>query len=513
MSEKEFYNGLGFDDNPFQFTNADEEERLADYFIPPPYFATVIGNPEKPSPSIVFAPRGGGKSAQRRMIELEANKLDILSVTYDRFEFSRDENLESVSLMYHLDNIITRVLLGILYKIDSLSLTDSSFHAEEREFIRGLCQQYLGHLTQQELVGAIKSLRSFEDKIRIKVKEYISPISGFINLILTAHNIPTINFDVAGPKQVRLDQSQKYNLEQLGRLAKSLGFKSVYILIDKVDETQYTGNDSGASYKLIESLIRDLELLSISGYCFKFFLWDEIKPYHIKYARPDRVQEFDLNWEFRKIKEALSKRLDAFSKGKITSLSQITGFPTANDFITNMVLFFSNNSPRDVVRICQEICARQIEIDSNSNAISMDAVYQGIDSYCLKRTNELIDSSKLRDLKKLRKLDFTINYVASNILKIGNQAASGKIQGWISSGLVKKIGEKKVNTSYRPVYHYAVVDVRLARVIFEELSILDFVVQKIERCSRCWEVVIRDYEASEEYTCHSCGNNILKDNV
>jgi hypothetical protein len=36
MGEKEFLTRLGFQANPFQFTNADEEDHLQSYFVPPP---------------------------------------------------------------------------------------------------------------------------------------------------------------------------------------------------------------------------------------------------------------------------------------------------------------------------------------------------------------------------------------------------------------------------------------------------------------------------------------------
>lgn len=69
MDELSFYKGIGFKSNPFQYTNADQEENLEKYFIPPPYFQSVWGDPSKPSSCVIFAPRGGGKSAQRKMIE------------------------------------------------------------------------------------------------------------------------------------------------------------------------------------------------------------------------------------------------------------------------------------------------------------------------------------------------------------------------------------------------------------------------------------------------------------
>jgi len=63
-------NRLGFVADPFAKTNADEEERLDSYFIQPPFFESVFGDPKTPKSSIVFAPRGGGKTALKRKIEL-----------------------------------------------------------------------------------------------------------------------------------------------------------------------------------------------------------------------------------------------------------------------------------------------------------------------------------------------------------------------------------------------------------------------------------------------------------
>ena len=62
------YTNLGFDKNPFAYTNADEEENLEEYFISPPYYENIQGDYNSPSSNIVLAPRGSGKTAQRKML-------------------------------------------------------------------------------------------------------------------------------------------------------------------------------------------------------------------------------------------------------------------------------------------------------------------------------------------------------------------------------------------------------------------------------------------------------------
>ena len=47
-----FLERFEFAADPFEFTNADEEPHLAEYFVPPPYFPAVLGDPEnRVSPS------------------------------------------------------------------------------------------------------------------------------------------------------------------------------------------------------------------------------------------------------------------------------------------------------------------------------------------------------------------------------------------------------------------------------------------------------------------------------
>lgn len=64
MTKKEYIEFLGFNENPFQYTNADNESNLLDkYFIAPDYFEDVWGDPDSPASNIIYAPRGGGKTA------------------------------------------------------------------------------------------------------------------------------------------------------------------------------------------------------------------------------------------------------------------------------------------------------------------------------------------------------------------------------------------------------------------------------------------------------------------
>jgi hypothetical protein len=91
MSNDDLPHNLGFDRDPFAKTNADEEELLESYFIEPPFFKAVYGDIEAPKSAVVYAPRGGGKTALKRRIELSARTEPFLCVIYNSFPYGRIE--------------------------------------------------------------------------------------------------------------------------------------------------------------------------------------------------------------------------------------------------------------------------------------------------------------------------------------------------------------------------------------------------------------------------------------
>lgn len=108
-----------------------------------------------------------------------------------------------------------------------------------------------------------------------KFKDFWRKNVGFmesvVNFLLKSYGIDAIDLPDVKQEEKRLAETYKYQLESLLKLVKKLHFKSIYILIDRTDETEQTGNDPEATYRLIQPLIKDLELLGIEGYGFKFF--------------------------------------------------------------------------------------------------------------------------------------------------------------------------------------------------------------------------------------------------
>lgn len=506
MDEITFFNNLGFEEDPFKFTNADEEDKLEQYFIPPSYFDSVWGNPKKPRPTFIFAPRGGGKSAQRRMIESKSNEYGkVLALTYSRFEFG-DKKLDDITTKDHIHQILTIGIVGLLTHLNSNKDLINKLNETEKKILKTLIQENLGNIQEFELKSAVDSLKSFSDKAKEFWNRYFGAINTLSNALLQYFNlqgVSLVKFEDGGAK---LTRSFKYRLEIFRDLCLKLGFESVYVLLDKVDENELTGNKAEDSFKMIQSLIRDLELLEMDKFGFKFFLWDQLQPHFIEYSRPDRIDQFTLEWSDKELERMLSMRLKAYSGGNITTLEQLTKDFEKN--LTHLVILFAQKSPRDAIRICKQIIAEQRENNPESVHLESKAIQKGIENFCKIRALEITNEAKIRDLRKIGFIEFTISFLANDVFKFNRNSARNKVTPWENLGIVKKIGTIIVKTSNKPVNNYAISDIRVAKYVFEMMSVLEFIEDKYKKCPSCDDMLLRDWDIPKKKECSKCRNEI-----
>ena len=505
------YEALGFSGHPFAKTNADEEPNLKDYFVPPAYFDAIIGDPRTPTSSIVLAPRGAGKTAQRRMVEDHGIGSRFLAVTYDRFEFSAGETVTGLSLQYHLRNIISRVLVSFLSYVSDKPETIHGLSKAQKKDLSLFIQTYLGSLTGDRIQELMKELRSLPEKFKAFWSENVGFMESVVNFLLKHYDLDPIDLPDVKQEEKRLAETYKYQLETILGLVKRIGFEFIYVLIDKVDETEQTGNDAQSTYSLIQPLIRDLELLGLEGYGFKFFLWNRIEPYYRADARPDRVPQYELNWLREDLKRMLSARLKAFSDGAISSFAQLMANDTVVD-IDDIICVMSNGSPRNIIRMCERIYAMQGERFAESAKIEFLAVDKGILAFSEMLFLELYGIDTLREMQRVGRELFTTNYIANDVLKISVQGARNKITGWNKAGLVQQVGTVAVPPARRPVNFYCAVDPITVRLMHRTTQLDEFFKDRWLPCGYCKTdnlVNIDLYPQDNEAVCRRCGRELI----
>lgn len=514
-----FFSSLGFDENPFAHTNADEEERLPQYFVPPPYFDSVFGDPEKPQSFIVFAPRGGGKSAQRRMIESKSADNNVLAITYDQFEFPDIKKASEITISHHLRLIIRTILIGLLIQLNSNSILENKLTKEDKQIFLKLAAEHLSSIKSSDLKIAIESLKSLKDKVKDFWNEWIPAIGFGLQAVLKLLKpIEDLGDNISNltrfyDPEFKSSDNLKFQLKLLVDLSTKLGWKSIYILVDRVDESAFTGNNSQDSFDLIQPLLRDLQLLEFRGIAFKFFLWDQLQPLCENVVRTDRVKVEILDWDDEMLTIMWESRLSAFSNKKITRLQQVSQplMPTADD----LCLIFANHSPRDLIRIGDQILDEHREIASIPEQIQENAIYKAIDKFCTKRASEVIRKEKvLNELKKARQVDFTIAYLASQIFREQPNTTRNRMVSWRSENAIIDIDriEDVSSKTERPVKLFAIKDIRVAKEIYPELTISEFLNKKYKKCPRCNAIVLRDWGDVDSSTlCQDCQYNLANE--
>ncbi|WP_379553514.1 P-loop ATPase, Sll1717 family [Qipengyuania sp. DGS5-3] len=493
-----FFSSFGFVENPFASTNADKEPRLSSYFVSPPYFSSVRGDPQDPRSNVIFAPRGAGKTAQKVMLEdyAESEKENpIFSITYDEFRTFNRSRLSQLGVDWHLTQIIQRLLAGILALVEEGH--GSQLTEQEKRTLAYSFKNFLGSLSAAEAEKTFNSVRSALERIGAFKDKHGQNIAAIIAALATKWGFDAPN--IKAIEQELKEESLTDIFVRLKNIIIGFGFKSLYILVDRVDEVSDLANDAEASQKFVAPLVNNLHLLETDNVAFKFFLWDRMEDFVTAAGfRPDRVAVYRLNWSPGELEDMLSKRLSAFSDGRIQSLNQLTDGSVDID-LDKLVCLLSIGSPRDVIRLAQRIVDEHTRIVDDGSPLAIGAIEAGIQKFSRERSLELY-GAKTDELIKIGMVSFTIGDLASDIFRISNQAARQKIQNYLTLGAIQKSGEIE-NPGNRPLHQYSLADPRLAFVVLSAYGLKECLSAVCFMCQRCSQLLVRE---GPEMSCQVC---------
>lgn len=508
LSPDSFLGSRGFSENPFILTNADEEQNLSSYFVPPPFFDAVLGQAAEPKSCTVFAPRGGGKPAQKVMIEatsrVSSNDASFLCLTYDRFILPDKFSPKSASLDWHLLNIVRILTASLLVDIeehDKQGLLDQ----EEKDFLVKTARNYLFDINLSEFQNLIYSMRNWQGHAEDIFKKYGGQIANLLTAIAARFDLGKI--EALGGTVDNTRATLIVYFERLISVAQKLGYRAVYILVDRVDETSVTQNDANSSFEFIQSLLLDLHVLETKGCAFKFFLWDQVRSKYISAGgRTDRIPLYSLNWNFNEMSTMLSERLKAYSEGKVKSMSELLADDDGFD-LHSLVTILAFGSPRDMIRLCKAIVDEKTRVKNEPGILERRFVNQGISTFSDQRSLELF-GGLMEDLRKVGLASFTISMLANDIFRVTANAISRKIQIWTDQGAVVRSGEVP-NPGARPQNLYSLSDPRLCFSVKSQYITDAILESNLFICPSCDAINI--YEQEDVTSCRHCQSPIDDD--
>ena len=498
----DFFGIHGFTEDPFASTNAANEPLIESYFVDPPFFPAVVGDPRSPKSNVVFAPRGGGKTAQKIMIEKRsAEAKRFLCISYDRFPTENIKQPSDASAEYHLTNITRSLLLAVVLELDTLKFSNQSrLHDFEKQMIVDLSKLYFGKFSAEKFKESLNSIKSLGNRASDAWNKYGDAIASLMNVAATYFGLGKL--EAKKVEIAKQDESVRFQFETLVKIEIKLGYDSVYILIDRVDELSITATDAEKSFEFLQSILIDLPLLETEGVGFKFFLWDQSREaYQDAGGRPDRLIEYSLDWTVQDLQKVLSRRLQTYSNNNISRFDQLLNKDRPFD-VHALVAYLAHGSPRDMVRICKKIVDEHTKSGIFTKLIDFRTVKVALAAFASERARELYGTA-FGDLKKIDSLNFTINYLANDVYRISQQAVRAKIKNWQAAGAVAKIGDVP-NPGNRPQYSFGVVDSRLALAINSDASLEEGMKNFLIVCPHCSALRIAE---EGNITCPDCLGN------
>jgi hypothetical protein len=299
--------------------------------------------------------------------------------------------------------------------------------------------RFLGALSTEQFKTATDSIKSLGDKALLE--SLWGPLAAALTILMKKAGLDDVTVPSELVQETRQDESIRFHYEQLVGIVQALGMSATYVLVDRVDEMTLTSGDASSTLEFIRPLAYDLPTLETPGVAFKFFLWDKIESgLRAGGARPDRVPLYTLKWTLEELEEMLTRRLIAYSGGRIESMNQMLSDGSSLN-VHRLVAYLSGGSPRDMIRVAQRIVAEQTRISAESQSLDEKNIWVGIRQFANERAEELCGSGYLGELKKVGEVTFTISHLSSNIFRVGDQAARRKVQLWGNTGVVEKIGE------------------------------------------------------------------------
>ncbi len=358
---EQWLSAYNFNSNPFTHREAGSERLLNQYFVAPSYFDEILGATHLPQTALVFAPRGGGKTAQRVMVDyhcrerlFQGRELDtkfqgqVLSVLHTDFTPVVEEaqgDLSKISARSHVNEILRRTVVALCDYISSNPGAIRSIHEmsdRERLYIIWFIHKYKNYLTPRKIDALDETgikLPSLEENRNAGLTEFLTD----------REHIP--------PSEL---------LANFSDLIHTLGIDAVYVLVDRVDEFLLTASDPIGAVSLVEPLLADLTIMNLSRMAFKFFLPQQLEDIIKSRSsiRQDRLIFRRIEWTEFALQEVLHKRLEAFSN---YSDMDAVCVPELRGRIEKEMIELADGSPRSLIRLGSLLLAEHCELPMPDN--------------------------------------------------------------------------------------------------------------------------------------------------
>ena len=436
-------------DNPFAKFSAEEEEDLKSIFLKPPYYETLKSNAKQGNSRILVGQRGQGKSATIHMLfdDLKANKtLPLLITRYEGIPLTNNKG-------YFLYKIVESLTKSIAEHLNKNPHDAKVLTKEEKNMLAYFIELFYddevaeAYMREAKIIKAKKRVNWFKRRFNSNLKLINGVATGVIRISSSvirqslglpesdADSTPITIFDELPLSKINSltmkDVVDKGNekilsmMKLLINIALSLGYGSIVVLFDKIDEFSEINADINKVADFTLPILTDTDLLYTNKLSIVFSLWSEVKrTLNNRGVRFDKFQDIDIKWREDDLERIIDKRLKYYSINKEVPVTLKSLIPIDND--RRIILSLADGSPRSLLlllsRVYDEEIGHRDEVD-RFTSFSSATISKGIIEFCRRFDYESLQPSKVSDKKnyynwlekvlQMKKPFFTVSEVAT----------------------------------------------------------------------------------------------------
>lgn len=388
----ELYKRMGFTENPFTKFSAEEEaEYLSKIYHNPKYFSGLLDEVKNNNTRVIFGERGSGKSAlmiairDALQLDEEARKLNLI-VNIDDYSFlvSKGNHINKKWIIFLIQNLLKTTIPTLLAQNKSLNELDKI----DQEKLSFCVLNFYQTISKTEFENFQITHNLYNEAINPALNSLLSTgvalTSDFVSKSLGLPNVDKETFyrnylpkiDVTKPINSNdLEESQCLQIfGELVNICHKLGFKTLTLFMDKIDEDSQIGGKIKEEADLLLPILLNTKILLDNNFGLIFFLWSKVKDeLNKKHVRFDKIKSIDVTWTQTDLREIMEKRAKYFSKG-IISFERL--FQKSEHL--DAVIYLSNGSPRDLLRLMSNIYDEEDSLPSSIGLFSDSSVSQGI---------------------------------------------------------------------------------------------------------------------------------------
>lgn len=338
---------LGFSrGDPFAYIEADQERiLLPEFFVDVDSYEQI----KEDKSIIVFAPKGGGKSALRVVLaslsapkQLKSTKISIEFTDFDLL-ISKQQNGQVITIDDYINLLLRSGSKALWEFIGGVILsigTDRHYICRERaktismpvrtRLSNTIRTYHPGLLAPDRLFECFQSLHpsnkldwhlfnqaAYNRCLNTNFLTALPDVDPIINLLADINDMEPITADAF------VTPTEK--LAEFSRLCQQLGLQAVHFLIDRLDENIQMVDNPHAQVAILEPLLAHLPILELPNIAFKFFLTRRTRDLLINRPtiRRDRLTDrsITVKWGVTRLKKLLCQRLEVYSEEAVHDLS------------------------------------------------------------------------------------------------------------------------------------------------------------------------------------------------